>query len=54
MKKNKVDFEQDDHVQTTFFPMKQVTEKRNATNEETHLLFVDLTKPYDSIAISKL
>jgi hypothetical protein len=34
--------------------MKQVTEKRNATNQETHLLFVDMTKAYDSIPISKL
>ena len=36
------------------FFMKQVIEKRNATNQETHLLFVDLTKMYDSIPISKL
>ena len=34
--------------------MKQVIEKRNATNQETHLLFVDLTKSYDSIPILKL
>jgi len=34
--------------------MEQVIEKRNATNQETHLLFVDLTKAYDSIPISKL
>jgi len=34
--------------------MKQVIEKRNATNQETHLLFVDLTKVYDSIPILKL
>jgi len=34
--------------------MKQVIEKRNATNQETHLLFVDLTKAYDSIPILKL
>ena len=34
------------------FCMKQVIEKRNATNQETHLLFVDLTKAYDSIPIS--
>ena len=34
--------------------MKQIIEKRNATNQETHLLFVDLTKAYDSIPISKL
>jgi hypothetical protein len=33
--------------------MKQVIEKRNATNQETHLLFLDLTKAYDSIIISK-
>jgi len=36
------------------FCMKQVIEKRNATNQETHLLFVDLTKAYGSIPISKL
>jgi len=36
------------------FCVKQVIEKRNATNQETHLLFVDLTKVYDSILILKL
>jgi hypothetical protein len=34
--------------------MKQVIEKRNATNQETYILFVDLTKAYDSIRILKL
>jgi len=34
--------------------MKQVIEKRNARNQETHLLFVDLTKVYYSIPLSKL
>jgi hypothetical protein len=29
------------------FCMEQVIEKRNATNKETHILFVDLTKAYD-------
>jgi len=29
------------------FCMKQVIEKRNATNKETHLLYVDLIKAYD-------
>ena len=38
----------------SIFCLKQVTEKRNATNQETHLLFVHLTKEYDSIPISKL
>jgi len=33
--------------------IKQVIEKRNATNQETHLLFVDFKKSYDSIPISK-
>jgi hypothetical protein len=33
--------------------MKRVIEKRNATNQETHLLFVDLTKAYDGIPILK-
>jgi len=36
------------------FCMKQVIEKRTATNRETHLLFVDLTKAFDSIPILKL
>jgi len=44
MKKTKVDFEQDDHIQTTSFFLKQIIEKRNATNQEAHLLFVDFTK----------
>jgi len=35
------------------FCMKQVIEKRNATNQGTHLLFVGLTKAYDSIPMSK-
>jgi len=39
---------------TDIFCMKQVIEKRNATNQETPLLFVDLTKAYDSISISEL
>ena len=34
--------------------MKQVIEKRNATNQKTYLLFVDLTKAYDSTQILKL
>ena len=34
--------------------MKQVIEKGNATNHETHFLFVDLTKAYDSIPILNL
>jgi len=38
----------------TIFCMKQVIEKRKATNQETHLLVVDLTKAYDSIPILKL
>jgi len=35
-------------------PVHEVIEKRNATNQETHLLYVDLTKAYDSIPILKL
>jgi len=34
--------------------MKQVIEEMNATNRETHLLFVDLTTAYGSIPILKL
>jgi hypothetical protein len=33
--------------------MKQVIEKKNATNQETHFLFVDLTKAYDSLPTLK-
>ena len=36
------------------FCMKQIIEKRNGTNQETHLLYVDLTIAYDSIPILKL
>jgi len=32
--------------------MKHFIEKRNAIKQETHLLFVDLTKAYDYIPIS--
>jgi len=35
-------------------PRPQCVKKRNATNQETHLLFVDLTKAYDSIPILKV
>jgi hypothetical protein len=36
------------------FYMKQFIEKRAATNQETHLLFEDLTKAYDNIPILNL
>jgi alpha-ketoglutarate-dependent taurine dioxygenase len=36
------------------FCMKKVKEKRNATNQETRTLFVDLTKAYDSIPILEI
>jgi len=36
------------------FCMKRFIEKMNATNQETHLLFVDLTKAHESIPILKL
>jgi hypothetical protein len=29
-------------------------EKKKATNRELHLLFIDLTKAYDSISLNKL
>ena len=54
MKKNKLDFEQDDHVQITSSARNKLLKKRNSTNQETHLLFVDLKKVYDSIPILKL
>ena len=37
-----------------FPPMNKVIAKRNATNQETHVLFVDLTKAYDIMSIPKL
>src|SRR5215469_12415975 len=33
--------------------MKQFIEKMNATNQEIHLLFVDLTKAFDSVPVLK-
>lgn len=36
------------------FCMKQIIEKNAATNQETHLLFVNLTKAYDNIPTTKL
>jgi len=48
-----MDFEQQRSCTDNIFCLKQVTEKKNATNQETHLLFVDLTKAYDSIPVSK-
>lgn len=39
-----------DHI----FCMKQIIEKRAATNQETHILFIDLTKAYDNIPICKI
>lgn len=39
-----------DHV----FTLSQLHEKRTATNRESHLLFVDLTKAYDTIPLQKL
>ena len=39
---------------TEFFCVKQLIKKRNATNQETYLLFADLTKAYDSIPTVKL
>ena len=49
-----MDFEQQRSCTDNIFCLKQVTEKKNATNQETHLLFVDLTKAYDTIPVSKL
>jgi hypothetical protein len=35
------------------FSLKNLTEKRTARNLETHLVFVDLQKAYDSVPIKK-
>ncbi|XP_044751717.1 uncharacterized protein LOC123311711 [Coccinella septempunctata] len=39
-----------DHI----FSLMQLNEKKVATNREVHLLFVDLTKAYDSVPIQRL
>jgi hypothetical protein len=36
------------------FCITQMIEKKKATNRELHLLFIDLTKAYDSIPLNKL
>jgi len=36
------------------FCVTQMIEKKKATNRELHLLFIDLTKAYDSIPLNKL
>ena len=36
------------------FCMTQMTVKKKATNRELHLLFIDLTKAYDSDPLNKL
>jgi hypothetical protein len=36
------------------FCITQMIEKKKATNRELHLLFIDLTKAYDSVPLNKL
>jgi hypothetical protein len=36
------------------FCITQMIEKEKATNRELHLLFIDLTKAYDSVPLNKL
>jgi hypothetical protein len=36
------------------FCITQMIEKKKATNRELHILFIDLTKAYDSIPLNKL
>ncbi|XP_044745745.1 uncharacterized protein LOC123307480 [Coccinella septempunctata] len=36
------------------FSINQINEKKTATNREVHLLFVDLTRAYDTVPIKKL
>ena len=36
------------------FCITQMIEKKKATNRELHLLFIDLTKTYDSVPLNKL
>ena len=38
----------------SLFTLKQVVEKRIARNMETHVVFIDLTKAYDSVPLTKL
>jgi hypothetical protein len=36
------------------FCLTQMIEKKRATNRDLHLLFIDLTKAYDSVPLNKL
>lgn len=36
------------------FCIKQTIEKRSSTNQETHLMFIDLHKAYDTVPVTKL
>ena len=38
----------------SIFCLTQMIEKKKATNRELHLLFIDLTKAYDSVPLNKL
>lgn len=38
----------------SIFPITQTIEKKTARSLETHLLFVDLTKAYDTVPVNKL
>ena len=36
------------------FSLKQIIEKKTSINKDRYLVFVDLTKPYDTVTITKL
>ena len=36
------------------FCLKQLIEKKNGTNQETHLMFIDLHKAYDTVPVNRL
>lgn len=48
------DFQAGRSCRNSVLSLKQVTEKQLAHNLSTHIVFIDLTKAYDSIALSKL
>lgn len=53
-KKSSGALDQEHHVQTEFFCLKRVIEKRFARHLETQLTFVDLQKAYDAVSVSRL
>jgi hypothetical protein len=41
-------------IKDKIFTIKQLIEKRKANNVETHLVFIDLEKAYDTVPLQRL